>query len=25
LKTLLLAGRTLRDRDACHVWYDGRR
>lgn len=25
LKTVLLAGRTLRDRDACHVWYDGRR
>lgn len=25
LKTLLMAGRTLRDRDACHVWYDGRR
>jgi glycosyltransferase involved in cell wall biosynthesis len=25
LKTLLRAGRTLRDRDACHVWYDGRR
>jgi len=25
LKTLLLGGRTLRDRDACHVWYDGRR
>lgn len=25
LKTLLLAGRTLRDREACHVWYDGRR
>jgi glycosyltransferase involved in cell wall biosynthesis len=25
LKTVLRAGRTLRDRDACHVWYDGRR
>jgi glycosyltransferase involved in cell wall biosynthesis len=25
LKTLLLAGRTLRDRKACYVWYDGRR
>ena len=25
LKTLLLGGRTLRDRDACRVWYDGRR
>jgi len=25
LKTLLLAGRTLRDRNACYVWYDGRR
>lgn len=25
LKTLLLAGRPLRDRDACYVWYDGRR
>jgi glycosyltransferase involved in cell wall biosynthesis len=25
LKTLLRGGRTLRDRDACYVWYDGRR
>ena len=25
LKTLLLAGRPLRDRKACYVWYDGRR
>lgn len=25
LKTLLVGGRNLRDRDACHVWYDGRR
>jgi glycosyltransferase involved in cell wall biosynthesis len=25
LKTLLLGGRTLRSRDACRVWYDGRR
>lgn len=25
LKTLLRAGRTLRDRKACYVWYDGRR
>jgi glycosyltransferase involved in cell wall biosynthesis len=25
LKTLLLAGRPLRDRNACHTWYDGRR
>jgi glycosyltransferase involved in cell wall biosynthesis len=25
LKTLLLGGRTLRDRKACYVWYDGRR
>jgi glycosyltransferase involved in cell wall biosynthesis len=25
LKTALLGGRTLRDRKACHVWYDGRR
>ena len=25
LKTLFTGGRTLRDRDACHVWYDGRR
>jgi glycosyltransferase involved in cell wall biosynthesis len=25
LKTLVTGGRTLRDRDACHVWYDGRR
>jgi glycosyltransferase involved in cell wall biosynthesis len=25
LKTLLLGGRTLRDRDACYSWYDGRR
>jgi glycosyltransferase involved in cell wall biosynthesis len=25
LKTLLLGGSNLRDRDACHVWYDGRR
>ena len=25
LKTLVLAGRTLRDRDACYTWYDGRR
>jgi glycosyltransferase involved in cell wall biosynthesis len=25
LKTLLLAGRTLRNRKACYVWYDGRR
>lgn len=25
LKTVLRGGRTLRDRDACHVWYDGRR
>jgi glycosyltransferase involved in cell wall biosynthesis len=25
LKTLLLGGRTLRDRKACYAWYDGRR
>jgi len=25
LKTLLLGGRTLRDRNACYSWYDGRR
>ena len=25
LKTLLLAGRPLRDRNACYTWYDGRR
>lgn len=25
LKTLLAGGRTLRSRDGCHVWYDGRR
>jgi glycosyltransferase involved in cell wall biosynthesis len=25
LKTLLLGGRTLRDREACYSWYDGRR
>jgi glycosyltransferase involved in cell wall biosynthesis len=25
LKTLLLGGRTLRDRNACYAWYDGRR
>ena len=25
LKTLLLGGRTLRSREACRVWYDGRR
>ena len=25
LKTLALGGRTLRDRNACYVWYDGRR
>jgi glycosyltransferase involved in cell wall biosynthesis len=25
LKTLLLGGRTLRDRSACYSWYDGRR
>ena len=25
LKTLARGGRNLRDRDACHVWYDGRR
>jgi glycosyltransferase involved in cell wall biosynthesis len=25
LKTLLLGGRTLRGREACHLWYDGRR
>ena len=25
LKTLLLAGRPLRDRKACYAWYDGRR
>ncbi len=25
LKTLLLGGRTLRDRRACYAWYDGRR
>ena len=25
LKTLLLGGRPLRSRDACRVWYDGRR
>ena len=25
LKTLVTGGRTLRNRDACHVWYDGRR
>ena len=25
LKTLLLAGRNLRDRDSCYAWYDGRR
>ena len=25
LKTLLLAGRPLRDRKSCYVWYDGRR
>ena len=25
LKTVLLGGRNLRRRDACHVWYDGRR
>ena len=25
LKTLLLGGRTLHDRNACHSWYDGRR
>jgi hypothetical protein len=25
VKTLLSGGRTLRDRDACRVWYDGRR
>ncbi len=25
LKFLARGGRTLRDRDACHVWYDGRR
>ena len=25
LKTLLLGGRNLRNRDSCHVWYDGRR
>jgi len=25
LKTLVLGGRTLRDRDACYSWYDGRR
>lgn len=25
LKTLLLGGRNLRSRNACHLWYDGRR
>jgi GT2 family glycosyltransferase len=25
LKTLVLGGRTLRDRKACYAWYDGRR
>ncbi|HWM42296.1 MAG TPA: glycosyltransferase [Burkholderiales bacterium] len=25
LKTLVLGGRTLRDRNACYSWYDGRR
>jgi glycosyltransferase involved in cell wall biosynthesis len=25
LKTLVLGGRTLRDRNACYPWYDGRR
>lgn len=25
LKTLVLAGRPLRDRNACYAWYDGRR
>jgi glycosyltransferase involved in cell wall biosynthesis len=25
VKTLLLGGRTLRDRKACYAWYDGRR
>jgi GT2 family glycosyltransferase len=25
LKTLLLGGRNLRNRDSCYVWYDGRR
>lgn len=25
LKTLLFAGRTLRDRKACYAWYDGKR
>lgn len=25
LKTLLLGGRTLRDRRSCYAWYDGRR
>jgi glycosyltransferase involved in cell wall biosynthesis len=25
LKTLVFAGRTLRDRKACYAWYDGRR
>jgi glycosyltransferase involved in cell wall biosynthesis len=25
LKTLLLGGRTLRDRRACYAWYDGKR
>ena len=25
LKTLLLAGRPLRDRNACYTWYDGKR
>jgi glycosyltransferase involved in cell wall biosynthesis len=25
LKTFLLGGRTLRDRKACYLWYDGRR
>jgi len=25
LKTLVLGGRTLRDRNACYAWYDGRR
>lgn len=25
LKTLLLGGRTLRNREACRTWYDGRR